>query len=770
MILNQNQQSDAQLIGDIQNNKVGIDTNNLDFITSLLTTNLYSQPIQSFIRETVANGWDSHVEAGTTNKPVIFRIYTDDKNNVHLAVRDYGTGLSPERFNEIYLNIGSSTKRASNQYIGCFGLGRWTMLAVANICYLTNYYNGTCSKYVVYKDNVKICIDRIHESTTTEENGLEVDVNTENNPSNYEFRKNLVDGIKKLTFYNNIYIDDAERITSTIGFDCDRFNARQITDFKTFKTCNRYVKNSLLMGNVLYPINSDIIQKWFKGIDEIPFAIKCNIGDVDVTPNREQLLYNQKTIDAINKCCQAALEEIKKICQSEFGSDFKNIYDWWCFVRSRTITIPIQIYQDNSITLEIPSNTFSYYGLSDVITINGQKPTEQLFDMYNKFVQMELPRKVILYHVEDGRFHVKGNSLSISKYCNCFITDCVAFVNEPLKPIAKQYFNHQCTHSNFYLLYKPHVREAFIKLVRSFCAAYKTTPTNKTIKFIFKDFVDNYTITKTYSIENVPQDFIDATKAASKNVKSIAQQKARKCVIYQLIHGRGYDTITYDTSLSFDNIKNYKGTVFFAEKGSPYLEQFFKIVSKFLICNNRIKLVEVAASNIPLLRELDNAVEFNSVFTKKNNVISKICTCVYLCEKWNIKRNNIGYVDYIKTTSFKELTNILSTLTRCYSNLLEYNTSDYEELLKILCKTYLKNNWLKYDIISTIETNKEYIKLNNLFSTAYEHVYKSITLAFTDYVTKNGISNKENFNTIKEILKPILDEYTPNQQLPHFDT
>lgn len=124
MILNQNQQSDAQLIGDIQNNKVGIDTNNLDFITSLLTTNLYSQPIQSFIRETVANGWDSHVEAGTTDKPVILRIYTDNKDNIHLAVRDYGTGLSPERFNEIYLNIGSSSKRESNNFIGCFGKHR----------------------------------------------------------------------------------------------------------------------------------------------------------------------------------------------------------------------------------------------------------------------------------------------------------------------------------------------------------------------------------------------------------------------------------------------------------------------------------------------------------------------------------------------------------------------------------------------------------------------------------------------------------------------
>ena len=167
MILNQYQQSDAQLIGDIHNNKVGIDTQNIDFITSLLTTNLYSQPIQSFIRETVANGRDSHVEAGTTDKPVIIRLYIKD-NHIHIAVRDYGTGLSPERFNKIYLNIGSSSKRDSNDYIGAFGIGRWSQLAVSDVSRITNYYNGTCTKYIAYKDNGKICIDKLFESTTEE--------------------------------------------------------------------------------------------------------------------------------------------------------------------------------------------------------------------------------------------------------------------------------------------------------------------------------------------------------------------------------------------------------------------------------------------------------------------------------------------------------------------------------------------------------------------------------------------------------------------------
>ena len=93
MILNQ-EKSNAEIQGEIKNNKVEIDVKNINFITTLLTSNLYSLPIESFFRETVSNAWDSQVEAGNTNTPILIKLTTVNDEDVSVSVRDTPVSIS----------------------------------------------------------------------------------------------------------------------------------------------------------------------------------------------------------------------------------------------------------------------------------------------------------------------------------------------------------------------------------------------------------------------------------------------------------------------------------------------------------------------------------------------------------------------------------------------------------------------------------------------------------------------------------------------------
>lgn len=311
-------QGNIEVVGDVKEFKTSIDPKNLEFITTLLSSNLYSDPEQSFIREIVSNAWDSHVEAGTTSVPVIVRFRRSGGEN-SVTIRDYGVGLSPERFQEVYCNIGSSTKRESNDYIGGFGIGKYSSLACSNTVYITSYYEGTAYYYVMVKSGNSITTNLLMEKPTAEKNGVEITIKgiTDLTPFNKALRC--------IVFFPNVYIDGAT--------DADMINSAKLKRFNNFAAASMSISSKLLLGNVLYPVQKYHLnyeaRNFIEKIEGTGIVIKFDVGEINITPNRENIIYSSDTIKKIENRIVAAKAELDALVDAKISKDYDDIIEYY---------------------------------------------------------------------------------------------------------------------------------------------------------------------------------------------------------------------------------------------------------------------------------------------------------------------------------------------------------------------------------------------------------------------------------------------------------
>lgn len=368
-------QGDIQVVGDVKEFKTSIDPKNLEFITTLLSSNLYSDPEQSFIREIVSNAWDSHVEAGTTDVPVIVR-FKNTYNDRSVTIRDYGVGLSPERFQEVYCNIGSSTKRDSNDFIGGFGIGKYSSLACSNTVYITSYYEGKAYYYVMVKSGNSITTNLLMEKPTSEKNGVEVTIKNVSDLEPYN------KALQFIVFFPNIYIDGAD--------NADRINNTKLKRFNNFAAASINISNKLLLGNVLYPCNkyhlSYDAQQFLNRISSTGIVIKFDVGEINITPNRESIIYSSDTIKKIEDRIKAAKKELDALVDAKLTKDYDNIEDYYKAVSKSVCYEPVsdELTQYDGYRVEPESM------LSTSITYNGIDLRDDI-DVISNLLKSQVP-------------------------------------------------------------------------------------------------------------------------------------------------------------------------------------------------------------------------------------------------------------------------------------------------------------------------------------------------------------------------------------------
>ena len=306
----QNEVNSVVRSGDFEESNYTIEASAKAF--SILSDGLYSNKVKAVIRELSTNAYDAHVDAGKRDVP--FSVTMPDRFNPHFAIRDFGTGLSHEDCMNLYTTYFGSTKTNTNDAVGCLGLGSKSPFAYTDSFIVTSYHNGKVRVYNSYTDeHNKPVFALMSEDDTTRPNGLHVLFSVDTDDVE-EFKQEAEEVYKhfkvKPNFNSDIEIEDFDYVLTGSTWGLSTSNKQRRWD----------IKAKAIMGQVAY----DLDVEQFSDNETVTAVLRTNlhihfaIGDVDITPSRESLSYNEYTKKAIVEACEFVIEEMKETLGESF--------------------------------------------------------------------------------------------------------------------------------------------------------------------------------------------------------------------------------------------------------------------------------------------------------------------------------------------------------------------------------------------------------------------------------------------------------------------
>ncbi len=293
--------------GDLGGTKIamGIRAEDMAHIMGVVT-DLYSDKALAILREYSTNAHDAHKDSGVT-RPIEVTLPT--RFNEYLVIRDFGTGMSVSDLTDTYGNYGRSTKRDSNEFNGCLGLGSKSALTYGNTFTVTSVKDGIKSEVVVYRDEAGLGqLNVVDTSSTKAPNGTTVTIPTKKD-DNFkakaaEFYKMwdkgtvLVDGIPP------VHLSADQSLTS-------------VGDFYIRPSERHYGESTLhvIMGGVTYTQKMDNMKQFRVPLEVYAFV---GIGEVEFVPSREALQLSKATQATIDRLWAEAGDQYLDSFTTEF--------------------------------------------------------------------------------------------------------------------------------------------------------------------------------------------------------------------------------------------------------------------------------------------------------------------------------------------------------------------------------------------------------------------------------------------------------------------
>ena len=285
----------------------------------ILSDGLYSNKIKAVVRELSTNAYDSHVDAGCREKP--FEVQLPTRLDPTFSIRDYGTGLSYEDCMDLYTTYFRSNRTDSNDAVGCLGLGSKSPFAYADQFLVESFFNGTHYTFSSYQgDNGEPVFALLESQETSQPNGLKVTLAVKEDDC-WDFEDEA----------KNIY--QHFNVRPNVNLDIEYQEREVLVNGNNWKIYKSGYDNNVIMGQVCYPIDLDQFEygtETYKLLDNCNgFEITVNIGDVDITPSRESLSYNNRTKENLFTILQEALAELSDNI-SKSVSDCDSLWEARC--------------------------------------------------------------------------------------------------------------------------------------------------------------------------------------------------------------------------------------------------------------------------------------------------------------------------------------------------------------------------------------------------------------------------------------------------------
>jgi hypothetical protein len=313
----------------------------------ILSSKIYTDPILAIVRELSTNAYDAHVEAFNESKP--FEVHLPIHNEPWFSIRDFGTGLSKEDVETIYTTYFESTRNKSNDYVGCLGLGSKSPFAYTSQFSITSHFDGHRFIYSAFKNEQgEPSIALLHEDNITSPNGLEIKVSVKSE----HFAKFQESAKKVYRFF---------KTKPTLNIEHD-YSLDPVPVLSGSPSWDLYVDGGdsrikIVMGQVAYNVDASKFANHMTGLGTL--VLFTDVGDCSVAANREELHYDQKTIERVGQLIKAAEDEVFEAIKAQIVSQQS------LFEQSRTNN-RFARYFSRFAEKQVPCDIHDEFALNDV--------------------------------------------------------------------------------------------------------------------------------------------------------------------------------------------------------------------------------------------------------------------------------------------------------------------------------------------------------------------------------------------------------------------